>query len=84
MTARRQTPWRRLAEQLRAPYPGSSCRHCREELPLFVNDEVAGRPVDDLYPAVANHLDLCADCLQEYAALSRLVWQALFGEDAGE
>lgn len=77
MTTRQWSPWRQLAEQLQTTYPEVSCRRCLEELPLFVSDEVAGRAVDDLYPAVADHLDLCSDCLQEYVDLSQLLRQAL-------
>ncbi len=84
MTARQQAPWRRLARQLRAPEPGAACGRCLDELPLFVSDEVAGRAVDDVYPAVAEHLDLCPDCLQAYVTLSRLLQEALSEAGIGE
>ena len=73
-----------LMRQLREPDPPtgvpSFCQRCQEELPLFVSDEVAGRPVDDLYPEIAYHLDLCENCLVEYGELAHLTSSALFRE----
>lgn len=77
MTARQQAPWRRLAQQLQVPNPAANCGRCLDELPFFVSDEVAGRAVDDVYPAVAEHLDFCPNCLQAYLTLSRLLQEAL-------
>lgn len=84
MTARERTPWRRLATQLRTPDATVSCGLCLEELPLFVNDEMAGRTVDDLYPAIADHLEVCSNCLKAYVALSRLLREAFSEDSVGE
>ena len=56
-------------------------RHCRESLYLFVSDELAGQNVDVLYPQIADHLDRCTSCLQEYEELANLTATALYGED---
>lgn len=84
MTARERAPYQRLATQLSTSYSEAACDHCLDELPLFVSDELAGRPVDDVYPAVADHLDVCADCLQEYVALSQLLRQVFAGDGGRE
>lgn len=83
MTGREGVPWRRLARQLRMPTADGSCDRYLEALPLFVSDEVAGRAVDGLYPAVADHLDVCEACLEAYVGLSRLVRAALAGDGTG-
>lgn len=54
----------------------SVCQACRENLPLFVNDELIGDNVDELYPALAQHLDQCAACLAAYMDLAQLTYQA--------
>lgn len=56
-------------EDLSLP-PAGACRQLRAMLPLFVTDELSGRIVDRLYPDLANHLDRCPACRQEYADLS--------------
>jgi hypothetical protein len=79
-----EPPWRRLADLLRRaeePEPFAGCRRCREALPRFVSDELAGRPVDSIDPATAAHLDLCRECLEEYLALAHLLAAALAEED---
>lgn len=75
--------WRRLAAQLRSAMP-HTCSDLSAQLPLFVSDELAGYDVDALYPLVAAALDDCPRCLAEYVDLSRLLKQALSGDDAGE
>lgn len=57
-------------------------QHCQETLPLFVTDELAGLPVDELYPATAVHLDICPFCLLEYEELVRLATTAFYGDEA--
>jgi hypothetical protein len=79
-----EPPWRPLAGLLRragGPELVAGCRRCRAALPLFVSDELAGRPVDSLDPDTAAHLDLCPECLEEYLALARLLAAALGEED---
>ena len=68
-------PWQRLALELQLPEEpvATFCAHCQEQLPRFISDELARRPVDDLYPDIAAHLDICDICLREYEALSLLV-----------
>ena len=75
---------RQLAEPPQAPGALVSCQFCQEEIPLFVSNELAGQPVDELFPEIANHLDTCEQCLLEYEALSRLMIAALFGEEKHE
>lgn len=74
-----------LAQHLFAPPPALDfphfCPSCRNTLPLFVADELAGELVDGLYPEVTYHLDRCQDCLREYTALSILTRAALFDEE---
>jgi hypothetical protein len=78
-------PLMQLATQLRLPplhqLPVEQCQRCREELPVFVGDEVAGLAVDDLYPETAVHLDICPACFYEYEALTALAWAALYGHE---
>lgn len=74
-----------LAAQIRDSYapltwPGF-CIQCRTRLPLFITDEFLNEPVERLYPEVAYHLDVCADCLKEYMALTRLLHAAFQGEE---
>lgn len=69
---------RQLGEIQPARIPAASCRHCQDELPLFISDELAGQPVDEVYPAVAYHLDICPPCLHEYVELARLTVAALY------
>lgn len=76
--------WRRLAAQLHPRVMRHTCSNLSAQLPLFVSDELAGYDVDALYPHVAAALDDCLRCFAEYATLSRLLKQALSGDDAGE
>jgi hypothetical protein len=79
-------PWRQLMAQLRLPYPPPQavalCAQQAARLPLFITDELAGQPVDLLYPETAQHLDICPDCLAEYESLSKLTLVALYGKEA--
>ncbi len=42
---------------------------CMAALPTFVSDEVEGKPVAQLYPAIKHHLDRCPRCATQYADL---------------
>jgi len=79
------SPLSLLTQQLREPLEtgleSPFCRRCQAELYLFVSDEFARQPVDELYPNIAYHLDICPLCLQEYEELAHLTGLALFGED---
>lgn len=57
-----------------------TCEECRAQLPSYVDAEVGGLAVGQLYPQVKHHLDLCLDCEMEYLEMLEL---ALI-EDAGE
>ena len=75
----------RLAQQVRESFmdgvPDVFCAQCRTELPVFVSDELAGRPVDAQHSDMAHHLDVCSACLGEYEALAKLMVNALHNED---
>ncbi len=60
--------------------PTITCEECRAWLPSYVDAEVGGLPVGQLYPQVKRHLDLCADCQTEYLEMLELA----LVEDAGE
>lgn len=82
MSNRIITPWQQLQMLLAQPSittNGFHCAQCQGLLPLFVTDEMMGKPVDTLYPLVARHLDDCRACLSEYEALSKLMDLALYG-----
>jgi hypothetical protein len=57
--------------------PDSGCDRGMEILDVYVEAEVAGRPVADLFPDVAGHLEACADCREDHAALLELVRRPL-------
>jgi hypothetical protein len=57
-----------------------TCEECRAWLPSYVDAEIGGLPVGQLYPQVKRHLDLCADCQAEYLEMLELA----LVEDAGE
>lgn len=73
-------PWQQLRKQLRDPQPlfivGQGCSACRDELPLFITDELIGESVDLLYPTTARHLDQCPACVAEYEMLAMLLAEA--------
>lgn len=82
MSNRVIAPWRQLQILLSVSsytQKGFRCGQCQDALPLFITDEMTGKPVDTLYPAVARHLDECRTCLAEYEALSKLMVLALHG-----
>ena len=57
-----------------------TCEECRAQLLFYVDAEVGGLAVGQLYPQVKRHLDLCADCGAEYLEMLELA----LVEDAGE
>ncbi len=61
--------------------PGMFCPACRDALPVFVADELAGEDVDSSYPDLTYHLDICPACLHEYETLIELTATALFGDE---
>lgn len=73
--------WQQLLLQLEDPQPlfvvGQDCDACRDELPLFVTDELMGKSVDTLYSKTAQHLDQCPVCLVEYELLATLLAESI-------
>jgi hypothetical protein len=57
-----------------------TCEECQAQLPSYVDVEIGGLPVGQLYPQVKRHLDLCAECQAEYLEMLELA----LVEDAGE
>lgn len=47
---------------------------CLEQLPAYIDAELAGQPVARIFPAVKHHLDRCDTCGQEYAGLLETEW----------
>lgn len=47
---------------------------CLEQLPDYIDAELAGEPVAKLFPRVKHHLDRCDSCAQEYAELLDAEW----------
>ena len=60
--------------------PALSCEACQDWLPSYVDAEVGGLAVGQLYPLVKRHLDLCADCLEAYLEVLTLA----LVEEAGQ
>lgn len=58
----------------------ADCDECRAHLPSLVEAEMAGEDVSKLYSQALAHLDTCADCDEEYAALLDLA----LAEERGE
>jgi len=56
-------------EDLSAP----DCAPCQEQLAAYVDAHLAGQPAGTRFPAVAAHLDHCADCQQTYQELMALL-----------
>lgn len=50
-----------------------SCEECEALLEVYVGEEVAGQPVQTLYPAIYSHLTHCAGCAADYALLKEEV-----------
>lgn len=61
---------RRLADALwNPPADARSHQACLAALPQFVDAEIVGERVAELYPQVKHHLDGCDSCSAEYAEL---------------
>jgi hypothetical protein len=56
--------------------PDLGCDHSGDMLDQFVEAELAGRRVRDEFPEVANHIDACPDCGEDYVALRALLADA--------
>lgn len=63
-----------------APDPDMTCEEAEALLPLYVEDEVAGLPVEQCYASLARHLELCDECALAYAEMRH--WARL--EDEGQ
>jgi hypothetical protein len=49
------------------------CTTCLEQVPVYVDRELAGADTVAEMPAIQLHLVQCGDCFEEYAALRDLV-----------
>ena len=61
-------PARRLAESL-VPDDSYSHQQAEQDLPLYVTDEMLGRPAARLYPALHRHLLNCQECAALHVAM---------------
>lgn len=59
----------RLFRATSGEHSPADCDEYRAWLPSLVDDEMAGKETTRLYPQVLAHLDTCAECDEEYAAL---------------
>ena len=62
--------------------PDLGCDHSGDLLEQFVEAEHGRRPVSEIFPEVANHLQGCPDCREDYVALTEL--QKAAGDRSGE
>jgi predicted anti-sigma-YlaC factor YlaD len=46
-----------------------NCDECLAEVGGFAELTLAGRPVEDAYDLVEQHLQICAECREEFALL---------------
>ncbi|NQS91380.1 MAG: hypothetical protein HQ574_03140 [Chloroflexi bacterium] len=53
-----------------------TCGHCYDELDQFIEMKLSGKNAEEAMPLVQAHLDLCADCREEYEVLLEAI-QAL-------
>ncbi|MBN1314530.1 MAG: zf-HC2 domain-containing protein [Anaerolineales bacterium] len=51
------------------------CDACQQALPEYIEAELNGQPLRQLYPETARHLDFCPDCGQMYADLLEMAIQ---------
>jgi hypothetical protein len=49
------------------------CTACLEQVPVYVDRELAGADVAEQMPELHLHLAQCGDCFEEYEALRDLV-----------
>ena len=50
-----------------------ACDECAETLDRFVELAIAGEEVENLYPMIHHHLEMCGECHEEYESLMRIV-----------
>jgi hypothetical protein len=67
----------RLARLLTQATNADGCRRCLDALEEYCARQLAGEPVAQLLPEVAEHLDLCVACAESYA----LVYESLLAGD---
>jgi len=79
--------FRRLAEAIAGasmPGPGSGdglrCEECRELLDVYVNEELRGREVQQMYPSVWRHLQACSRCREAHDLLADILCLERRGE----
>ncbi|HEY4690358.1 MAG TPA: hypothetical protein VIK33_13665 [Anaerolineae bacterium] len=61
----------RLGEDLRVPEP--MCAFAQEMLPLYVEEELAAKPVQATYPVVWQHIQECPTCTRAHDELLNLL-----------
>lgn len=66
-----QTALARLATEIKQW--GQTCAAVQEMLPIYVEDELAAKPVQTLYPHVWQHLGECSSCTRAYDDLRDLL-----------
>lgn len=49
------------------------CDECYEQLDIFAEQMLAGKPADEAMPLVQDHLNRCKDCHEEFEALLEAV-----------
>lgn len=60
--------------------PALRCDECEDWLPSYVDAEMGGLTVVQIFPLVKRHLDLCPDCLEVYLEILTLA----LVEEAGQ
>jgi hypothetical protein len=74
MAASKSEIIRRLMRQIRGTQGGElGCEEVYALLDQFAEAAAAGRDPGELLPLVAQHLELCPDCREEYEALMRVL-----------
>ncbi|HYF65214.1 MAG TPA: hypothetical protein VD886_20470 [Herpetosiphonaceae bacterium] len=58
---------RRLAVVLTDTIGEADCQRCLDQLERYIDHQLAGRDYRGLLPAVAQHLDQCVRCAEDYA-----------------
>lgn len=50
-----------------------SCDEAFELLDIYAEMAARGKDVQEMYPLVRHHLDMCPDCREEYEAIIRIL-----------
>lgn len=52
-----------------------NCEQCLTLVAEFCERQMSGQPIDETLASVAQHLAICAECQEEYAALKQALEQ---------